>query len=391
MQQNHINSIFKMTQDCILIINAGSSSVKFAAFASSCQNSSIQKLNHGHIEFRIGGERVCAALVLRGTKKILSSHDNDINIISSWLENSNLRVVAIGHRVVHGGNICTELTKLNKQTIEQIASLQNLAPLHQHHALHYINAMQQFDVPQFAYFDTAFHSTVSLLARRFAIPNRFFNDGVRRYGFHGIAYESVLQQLGDKVSRKILAAHLGNGCSMCAIIDGQSVDTTMSFTPLDGLIMGTRCGAIDPGVILHLQQNYQMTAEDIADLLYKNSGLKGISELSNDMRLLEEQMSTNPKAQLAVEMFCYSAIKQMSSLIGIMGGIDMLVFSGGIGENSSYIRYKIAEGLNWLGCTIDNGSNQANNQIISAKSSKVQVMVAKIDEEMMIASKIIEQ
>ncbi len=379
-------------QDCILIINAGSSSVKFAAFAIDSEINNPQRLNYGQIEFKAGGNRECNLLVLSDIKIPLHPGDSDIQLIDNWLTNANLNVVAIGHRVVHGGDQFKTLAKISPATIRIISSLHTLAPLHQHQAVYYIKAMKQFKVPQFAYFDTAFHSTMSTIAQRVAIPNRFLDDGIKRYGFHGIAYESVLAQL-EKLNNKpnkILAAHLGNGSSMCAILDGRSVDTTMSFTPLDGLIMGTRCGTLDPGIILHLQQNYQMTTKELTDLLYKNSGLKGISELSSDMRILEKESKTNPKAQLAVEMFCYNAIKKMFGLIGAMGGIDMLVFSGGIGENSSYVRSKIARSLQWLGLIIDEGANQQNNLTIQNEASKIQVRIAKIDEEMVIASKIID-
>jgi acetate kinase len=265
-----------------------------------------------------------------------------------------------------------------------------LAPLHQGHNINTIRAVQKLgpEIPQVACFDTAFHRTIPEVAQRYAIPRSLTEEGVRRYGFHGLSYEYIARclrrQEPELANGRVVVAHLGSGASMCALQGGRSVASSMGFSAMDGLVMGTRPGSIDPGVVLYLIEEKKMAMEDIVDLLYKKSGLLGVSGISNDMRLLQE--STAPEAREAIEIFLYRIRREIGSMAAILGGLDALVFTAGIGENSAMIRRRIVEEAGWLGMKIDHLANDQGKQIISAFASKVAVWVIPTNEELMIAT-----
>jgi acetate kinase len=298
-------------------------------------------------------------------------------------------IAAIGHRVVHGGPDFGTATRIDETVLARIEALTPLAPLHQPKNLAPILAWRRRrpDLPQVACFDTAFHRGHSELADRFAIPDALYREGVRRYGFHGISYEYIagkLQEVAPDVARgRVIVAHLGNGCSLCALNDGRSVDSTMSFTALDGIPMGTRPGALDPGVVLYLMREKGMDAAAIERFLYHQCGLKGLSGISNDVRILEA--SADPMARLALDHFVYRITKEIGALAAVLGGIDSLVFTAGIGENGADLRRRIVAGSAWLGLTLDGAANQARKSDLSANAGGPRVLMIPTDEEWMIA------
>jgi acetate kinase len=273
--------------------------------------------------------------------------------------------------------------------LDELDALCPLAPLHQPHNLAAIRAIAALapGLPQIACFDTAFHHDKPEVAARLALPRALHEQGIRRYGFHGLSYEYIAGQLQaideELAGGRVIAAHLGNGASLCAMRGGKSIDTTMGFTALDGLMMGTRCGTLDPGVVLHLQTQLGMSADEVHDLLYRKSGLLGVSGLSSDMRTLTADLSS--EAQDAVELFVWRAVREFGALTASLGGIDGVVFTAGIGENHADIRKRICERLGWLGLSIDDDANRANALCISGKDSRVKVLVIPTDEERMIA------
>jgi acetate kinase len=295
--------------------------------------------------------------------------------------------IAIGHRVVHGGTIYSKPMLVNIDVILDIANFIRLAPLHQPANIEAIeNIFYCFpEISQVACFDTAFHSGHNPVVTHYAIPEKFYEKGIQRYGFHGLSYEYVSDYLKTYLPRlykdKVIIAHLGSGCSMCAVKNGKSIDSTMGFTALDGLTMGTRCGQIDPGVVLFMCQ--KLGTEEVEKILYKESGLKGLSGISNDMRELEK--STDPHAAFAIDCFAYRAALNAGMLITAMGGIDGFVFTGGIGENSALVRKRIIERLSWLGVNLEAKTNRENNKLISSPDSAFPVYVIPTNEELMIA------
>ena len=295
------------------------------------------------------------------------------------------RVVAVGHRVVHGGVRFDSPVLIDDEVEAHIAELQPLAPLHQPHNLAGIRAARTAfpGVPQVACFDTAFHRRMPALNQRFAIPEALHEAGIRRYGFHGLSYESICAQLGDDAQRRVVVAHLGNGASMCGIHQGHSVATTMSFSPLDGLPMGTRSGRIDAAVVLHLVQREGWTPERVERLLVRESGLLGLSGVSSDMR--ELQASDSPRAALAIDYFVEHAQREVAWLAAALKGLDLLVFTGGIGEHAHAVRARIVRGLAWLGLQLDEDANARPPGRISAAGSAVEVRVVRTDEERVIA------
>ena len=299
-------------------------------------------------------------------------------------------VIGIGHRVVHGGLGYAAPVRVTETVLDDLAKLEPLAPLHQPHNLAPIRAIMMAapQIPQIACFDTAFHRTQSNLTQTFALPRRFSEEGVRRYGFHGLSYEflaSRLKELAPELANgRIVFAHLGNGASLCAVKDGRSVASTMGFTAVDGLMMGTRCGAIDPGVILYMMQHHGMDAAAIEDLIYKQSGLVGASGISSDMR--ELRTSPDPAAKEAIALFVYRIVRELGSLVAALGGIDGLVFSAGIGERDALTRAEIVEGSRWTGAILDSARNEHTREgLISADNSSVAVWVIPTDEERLIA------
>lgn len=389
----------------ILAVNAGSSSIKFQAFAAIS----------GAVERRVAGQLDGIGsnprLVIKdGAGKILAdrhfstaeapSVEAAEAITGDWLTSAaGLAAIggtldAIGHRIVHGGADFAGPALIDDAALVRITALTSLAPLHQPKNLAPIHAWRKRrpDLSQIACFDTAFHRGHGELADRFAIPDALYREGVRRYGFHGISYEYIagrLKVVAPELARgRIVVAHLGNGCSLCALKDGRSIDSTMSFTALDGIPMGTRPGAIDPGAILYLMREKGMDAKALERFLYHECGLKGLSGISNDVRVLEA--SQDPMARLALDHFVYRLGKEMAALVSVLGGIDALVFTAGIGENGTDLRARIAEKAAWLGIAIDEQKNRAPQGDISAEGAKVRTLVIPTDEERLIAMQTLE-
>jgi acetate kinase len=379
----------------ILVINAGSSSIKFAVFATPAAAADPELRMQGMIG-GIGAAPSFDARDARGAAlagqlpACAASHDAALAWLFDWLaEHRSGTLAAAGHRVVHGGGRFAEPVLIDGQTVADLDALIPLAPLHQPHNLAAIRALRTLRpaLPQVACFDTAFHRTQDALARQFALPRALTASGVQRYGFHGLSYAYIAgvlpQYLGARADGRVIVAHLGNGASLCALRERKSVATTMGFTALDGLMMGTRSGAIDPGVLFYLMREKRMTLDAVEDLLYRQSGLLGVSGVSSDMRAL--LASTAPEAREAVELFCYRAAREIGSLVAALGGLDALVFTAGIGERAPHVRARICEQLAWLGIALDNEANAANHAAISTANSRVAVCVIPTNEELVIA------
>lgn len=382
--------------DAILVLNAGSSSLKFSVYAVSGGGEPALVFK-GQVE-AIGAKPMFSARSADGAIAIKKEPAPDardqataLAHVAAWLRERSAghRLVAVGHRVVHGGPHYAAPTLIDDQALERLDALCPLAPLHQPHNLAAIRAVRArfADMPQVACFDTAFHHGHPAVADRFALPEPLYQEGVRRYGFHGVSYEYIartLPQVAPQVAKgRVVVAHLGSGASMCALRDGKSVDSTLSFTALDGLPMGTRCGAIDPGVLLYLLMEKKMEPKAIERLLYQDSGLKGISGVSNDMRDLLP--SEAPGARLAVEYFVYRAAREIGALAAALQGLDALVFTAGIGENAPEIRARICRRAAWMGVTLDEAANGAGGPRITRADSPVSAWVIPTDEERMIA------
>jgi acetate kinase len=380
-------------KEAILVLNAGSSSIKFAAYtvtatsADEClYEGTATGLDESCARFKFNDRRTA-----RQTEYEVAAadHGQALQVILDWSvqEATDLDFVAVGHRVVHGGSLFRQPVRVDEAVLAQLKALVPLAPLHQPHALLAIEALmsQRPELPQVACFDTAFHASMPWQEQHFALPRELFQQGVRRYGFHGLSYEYIArilpQHLGEVAQGKVVVAHLGHGASMCALTNLQSVATTMSFTPLDGLPMGTRSGAIDPAVVLYLLAS-GMSADDISDLLHHRSGLLGLSGRSADMRAL--LASDVDAARKAVDYFCYKAVRELGSLAAALGGLDALVFTGGIGEHAAPVRQKICQAAAWLGIDLDNQANQQDALHISQEGGRVSVWVVPTDEEQII-------
>ena len=376
-----------MSASLILTLNAGSSSLKFGLYEAA--DDPVALLS-GTAEL---GER--ASLRIDGEADGHSLDGGDHAgavraVLAAVGERAAGRsVTAIGHRIVHGGEAFDRPAILNDATIEHLRTLTPLAPLHQPHNLAGVEAARAAhpDAVQVGCFDTAFHRTQPPVEDRYALPAELLEAGVRSYGFHGSSYAFVAGELRrttpDIAGGRVIVAHLGNGASMCALREGRSVASTMGFSPLDGLVMGTRSGSLDPAVVLYLVDR-GMSAREIEALLYRRSGLLGVSGLSHDMRALEAAASDGHEgATLAISMFCHRARRSIGSLAAALGGLDAVVFTGGIGENSSTVRAGICEGLGWMGVTVDGEANAANARDIGAGA--VRVMVLATDEERVIA------
>ncbi|HEX6396892.1 MAG TPA: acetate/propionate family kinase, partial [Steroidobacteraceae bacterium] len=314
-----------------------------------------------------------------------------LDVLAQWLRArfGGTKVLGVGHRVVHGGPRHQKPTRVTPQVLEELRALAPLAPLHQPHNLAAIDAVSEQlpDVPQVACFDTSFHRGQPAVAELVPLPKDIRDRGVQRYGFHGLSYEyiaSALPRVAPSISRgRVVVAHLGSGASLCALRDGKSVDCTLGFTALDGLCMGTRPGAVDPGVILHLFQGLGLTAKEVETLLYKKSGLLGISGISNDMRDLLS--SSDPAARLAIDFFVYRAAQEVGAMAASLGGLDALVFTAGIGEKSAEIRRRICEASAWLGLQLDAPANARGMRCISKQHSRVSAWTIPTNEELMIA------
>jgi acetate kinase len=382
--------------DAILVVNAGSSSVKFQIFGNE-EAGALPRLIKGQID-GIGTRPRLSAEGSDRSSLIDRTYAPDkvpdvpaaIAVVASWLrETQSFNLVAVGHRVVHGGPKYDRPVVIDQAVVANLEQYVSLAPLHQPNNLTPIRTLMKTrpDVLQVACFDTAFHRGHSAVADHFAIPEHFYAEGVRRYGFHGLSYEYVaarLREIAPTVAAgRVIVAHLGSGASMCAMADGRSVESTMGFTALDGIPMGTRPGQIDPGVLLYLLTEKGMDPMAVQDLLYRDSGLKGLSGISNDMRDL--QSSSDPRAKLAVDYFVYRVGLNAGMLAAALDGLDAFVFTAGIGENSPSIRARIAEKLAWLGVVLDPAANADGKSLISRPESRVVLLVVPTDEELMIA------
>lgn len=383
----------------ILAINAGSSSIKCALFAVKSDGNTLSQVYHGGIE-GVGHQPHLLIETDKGQQLVdrqLStdlSYDDALTSLLEWIEQpgnneANVTLRAIGHRVVHGGSLFSAPVLIDNHVIEQLEQLIPLAPLHQPHNITAIRALARARpaLPQVACFDTAFHSAEPAVAQAFALPREITDRGVKRYGFHGISYEYIAHVLpdviGDKADGRIVVAHLGNGASMCAMHHSASIATTMGLTALDGLPMGTRCGSLDPGVILYLLSELHMDADSVTDLLYHRSGLLGVSGESSDMRNL--LASKSPRAAAAIDLFVYHVGRELGSLAAALGGLDALVFTGGIGEHAAPIRARVCQDARWLGIQLDEDANYKGGPRISAEGSAVSAWVIPTDEDAMIA------
>ncbi len=373
-------------QDAFLVLNAGSSSIKYAVY-----NADLKQILHGQVD-RIGLDPQYHG----GAKHIdVPVADNATHAeILDWLLthiaglSDNLKIIGAGHRVVHGGQDFAAPARVTGDVIAKLRTLAPLAPGHQPHNLAGIEAVARRwpDIPQVACFDTAFHRTQPRIAQLFAIPRAFSDDGVLRYGFHGLSYHYISTQLPhylDNPNGKVIVAHLGNGASMCAMQNMKSVATTMGYTALDGLVMGRRCGELDPGVIFHMLRDRGMSVAEIEDTLGTKSGLMGVSDISSDMRDL--LASDSPAAAEAVDLFVYQACKKIGALAASLGGVGSLVFTGGIGENAAAIRARILQGCAWLGADLDDTANTAGKSRITTADSRLSAFVIPTDEEGIIA------
>ena len=382
--------------DTVLVVNAGSSSVKFQIFAVE-GNGKLRRQIKGQMD-GIGSRPRLRASGTNGDPladrvypiEAVADVPAAMHVAGEWLRNEvRVSPIAVGHRVVHGGPDYDRPVLIDHGVVARLEKFIALAPLHQPHNLAPIRSiLTGFPaLPQVACFDTAFHRTHDAVADYYAIPHQLHAEGVRRYGFHGLSYEYVakaLSQIAPEVAKgRVIVAHLGSGASMCALKQGRSAESTMGFTALDGLPMGTRPGQIDPGVVLYLISEKGMSASNAQSFLYRDCGLKGLSGVSNDMRELE--VSEDPKAKLAIDYFVYRAGLNAGMLAAALQGFDAFVFTAGIGENSAHIRGRIADQLGWLGVTLDEAANHRHARLISRSDSRIPVYVIPTDEELMIA------
>ena len=388
MKRDGANADGRKAARCILTINGGSSSIKFALFVAGAP---LRRLMHGSIE-RIGLARASFDVQESDRQKthrqlILRNHTAAVNVLMDWLEErvGRAALAAVGHRVVHGG---PKYRRPQRVTPSMVAYLRALSPFDPEHLPEEIELTEAVfrrfpDLPQIACFDTAFHYDLPRVAHLLPIPRRYAAKGVRRYGFHGLSYAYLMEQLGTR--GRVILTHLGNGASMAAVRDGRPVDTSMAFTPAAGFPMSTRSGDLDPGLVWYLARTEQLSAKQFNEMVNHRSGLLGVSETSPDMRDLLAREKNDPRAAEAVALFCYHVKKWIGAFAAALGGLDTLVFSGGIGENAPVIRARICDGLGFLGIELDRKQNAANAAVISRAAGRVIVRVIRTDEEMMIA------
>ena len=382
--------------DTILVVNAGSSSVKFQVFGADAAGG-LERLIKGQMD-GIGARPRLRATAADGTPLIDEAYAAErvtdvptaLAMAGAWLRDTQkLEPIAVGHRVVHGGPDYDRPVVIDDKVLAGLERYVSLAPLHQPNNLAPIRSIlaRAPDLPQVACFDTAFHRGHDALADHYAIPEHLYAEGVRRYGFHGLSYEYVAGRLPevapDAAAGRVIVAHLGSGASMCALAGGRSVESTMGFTALDGLPMGTRPGQLDPGVVLYLVAERGMTAAQVQSLLYGECGLKGLSGISNDVRELDA--SPDPRARFALDYFAYRVGLSAGQLAAALGGIDAFVFTAGIGENSPSMRARIVEKLAWLGAVLDPQANAAGSSSIAGPGSRIGLYIVRTDEELMIA------
>jgi acetate kinase len=382
--------------DAIAVLNAGSSSFKFSLFVQSADK--IRLVSRGQAEGLYTSPRFVAkddmgAVIGEKTwgDGVKLGHDGALEYLVGFLRDklAEHRLVAVGHRVVHGGLEYTKPVRVDAAVITALEKYVPLAPLHQPHNLAPIRALLDRlpDLPQVACFDTAFHRTQPSVAQAFALPKSITDRGVVRYGFHGLSYEYIASVFPDRDARaakgNVVVLHLGNGSSMCAMANGRSVASTMGFTAVDGLPMGTRCGTLDPGVVLYLMDELKMDARAIEKLIYQQSGLLGVSGISSDMRTLQESTDSNAKA--AIDLYIYRIGRELGSLAAALGGVEAIVFTAGIGENSRSLRERVCRDARWLGVELDQEANARNGSRISAAQSRISAWVIPTNEELMIA------
>lgn len=380
----------------ILTINAGSSSIKFALFPLEHPISPVAEVS-GQID-GIGTNATKLVARDRAGEKIADqaivgeavSHDQAFDALLKWFQatQAGWQIVVVGHRVVHGGDLYSQPTVVDAQVLEHLTGFIPLAPLHEPHNVAGIRALQALlpSVPQVACFDTAFHRSQPEVAQLFGLPRALTAEGIKRYGFHGLSYEYIartLPQHSHRADGRVIVAHLGNGASMAAMVNRKCVGTTLGFSTIDGLMMGTRCGNLDPGVVLHLMETKGLTVKDMTRILYKESGLLGVSGISQDMRTL--LASDKPEAREAVELFCYRIARELGSLAAAAGGVDAVVFTGGIGEHAAEVRRRVCLQSEWLGIRLDPEANARHDLVISAGNSSVDVLVIPTNEEWMMA------
>lgn len=378
----------------ILSLNSGSSSIKFGLF--TIEPDGPCRTVHGKIE----GIGTAPHLVVRETGGTIlidralsagNTHDSLLGLLIDLAieQLPQHRLAAVGHRVVHGGPDFSQPQVVDDALLDALDALSRLAPLHQPHNVAAIRALRarRPDVPQIACFDTEFHTRRPAVAKRYAVPADWEARGIMSYGFHGISYEHIALTLAreepELARGRVLVAHLGNGASLCAMVDGRSVDTTMGFSVIDGLMMGTRCGSLDPGVVLHMIREEGLSPDEVQATLYTKSGLLGVSGISSDMRVL--QASSEQGAADAIALFLWRIVRELGALVAAMGGLDAIVFTGGIGENDAMIRSAICERLAWLGVRLDTAANEEGSRIIDTPGSAVDVRIIPADEEQMIA------
>jgi acetate kinase len=381
----------------ILVINAGSSSIKFTLFHA--KGDALNEGPNGQVDAIGIAPRLKASGLPNGArvdrsypKEAVPDHTAAMRLIDALLgehTEGNERIIAVGHRVVHGGLHLTRPRHVDPALMTELEGTVPLSPVHQPGAIAGIRAVSEAmpNVVQYVCFDTAFHANQPRVAQTFAIPRALTESGVRRYGFHGLSYEYITEVLPEAVPdqprRRVVVAHLGNGASMSAVLDGKGVAHTMSFTPLDGLAMGTRCGSIDAAVVFYLVRERGMTVAQVEDLLWNRSGLLGISGLSSDMRDLER--SNTPEAREAVDFFVYRVVRELGSLAAAMGGLDGLVFTAGIGEHSPQVRGAVLRAAGWMGFELDEAANEANGPLLTSGRSRLWARVIPTNENLMIA------
>lgn len=379
----------------VLVLNAGSSSLKFAVFGIGDDCDTFEILLRGQVS-GIGSNPEFSATARSGldvaTTAVATIRDHQQAIVHAlgWVaeQAGGLRLIGVGHRVVHGGPNRRRPALVTSALLQELDALCPLAPHHQPHNLAAIHAVAATapDLPQVACFDTAFHATQSKVARMLPLPAALRERGLQRYGFHGLSYEYIVGAVPDYndgiLPRRLVVAHLGNGASLCAIRDGESVASSMGFSTLDGLLMGTRCGSVDPGVLLHLMREQKMDEKTLSHLLYNESGLLGVSGISADMRVLLN--SDDAAAEDAVKLFCYTLNRSIGSMVAALGGVDAVVFTGGIGEHAATVREQVCAQLGWLGVQCDAALNAADRPCISTPDSDVKVWVVPTNEELVI-------
>lgn len=385
----------------LLTLNIGSSSIKFAAFlfSDSGDEFRLDRQFSGKLD-RIGlSSGTFTAKSVDGSVLIerqleLKTHQAALKNLIQWIESDakSLTIRVAGHRIVHGGARHERPEMVTPALVRDLKTLVPLAPDHLPQEIECLEMISRLhpELPQVVCFDTAFHRAMPRIAQLYGLPQEIAEEGVIRYGFHGLSYEYIVQELARQAGEpaahgRMIAAHLGNGCSLCAIHEGRSFDTTMGFTPTSGLVMSTRCGDLDPGAVLYLLEQKHLPPAGVRDMLNKQAGLLGLSGLSSDMQDLIEKSKSNPRAEEAIAVFCYQARKYLGALTAALGGLETLVFTGGIGEHAAPIRQRICQGLEHLGVQVDTAANERNANVISTRGSRVMVRVIPTDEEAVIA------